>query len=259
MEKIDRQTIRNEIINYLKTNPDTQLLHIAHHIGQRLGVDVKERFRKEIFEEIHLLLLNNILMIGHNYAQWEHPWLELTEYGRRCIEEGSVIPLDPEGYITQVLKELPKTDSVVMDYLKESITAFNRDLILSSTITLGVASEQAMLILMESFSNYISNSQQFKTIEDKLEGEDSIFRKYKVFKESLIQLPKNVRISFPQNFDVHIDTLFNFIRLNRNETGHPLGGGKDKNIQAANLQAFRSYLVDIYTLIDYFEHNSLAK
>lgn len=258
MDKIDRQTIRNEIIDYLKKTPSTQIANIAHYIGQRLGGDIPERFKKEIFEEIHLLLLNNILMIGHAYVQWGHPWLELTEFGKKCIDEGNIVPLDPEGYIAQVLKELPRIDSIVLDYLKESITAFNRNLILSSTITLGVASEQTMLLLMESFSSYISNAKQFKNIKDKLDDEDSIFRKYKVFKDGVSQLPKSVKASFPQNFDVHMDTLFNFIRLNRNETGHPLGGGRDRNIQAANLQAFKSYLMDIHKLIEYFTKNSLT-
>lgn len=258
MDKIDRQTIYSEIINFLKKNPNTQIANIANHLDQQLGENVAKKFRKEVFEEIHLLLLNNILMIGHNYFQWGHPWLEVTEYGKKCIREGNLIPLDPEGYIMQIQQELPDIDSVIIEYLKESISAFNRDLILSSTITLGVASEQAMLILMESFGNYISNSKQLKSVKDKLEGEDSIFRKYKVFKDTLLQLPKSMRAGFPQNFDVHIDTLFNFIRLNRNETGHPLGGGRDRNIQAANLQAFKLYLIDIYKLMDYFAKNPLT-
>lgn len=255
MNKVDRQTIRNEILSSLKNNPDTQLLSIVGDIERKLGSDVKEKFKNVILEEIHLLLLNNILMIGHNYLQWGYPWLMLTDYGRKCIQEGSIISLDPEGYITTIKKELHNIDSIVIDYLSESVTAFSRNLILSSTITLGVASEQAMLILMESFAHYIQNSTQFKGIKDKLEGEDSIFRKYKVFKEALSQLPKNIRSNFAPNFDVHIDTLFNFIRLNRNETGHPLGGGRDRNIQSANLQAFKSYLVDIYKLIDFFSQN----
>ncbi len=253
MSSIDRQTLRNEILRHFNEQPSTQLGNVAHCIDQRLGEGVRNRYRKEIFEEIHLLLLNNIIMIGHNYGQWEHPWLELTEHGKKCIREGVIVPLDPDGYISQITKELPALDPIVLDYLKESISSFNRDLILSSTITLGVASEQVMLLLIESFANYVADTKP--SVKERLMGEDSIFKKYKFFKESFLQLPKDIKTHFPQNFDVHIDTLFNFIRLNRNEAGHPLGGGRDKNVQAANLQAFKSYLVEIYNLMDYFIRN----
>jgi len=261
---MDRKLIYNEILTLLKVlkregnNKCTSINAIISQAKAKLGQNFLLPDEDIIHEEVHMLLLNNILMRAGQWGEMipvQH--LKLTEYGKKCLEQDDIIPLDPSGYIEEIKRILPQLDPVVLEYLSESITAFNRDLILSSTIILGVASEQAMLILMESFGNYISKSKQFKSIKEKLEGEDSIFRKYKLFKESLIQLPKNIKANFPQNFDVHIDTLFNFIRLNRNETGHPLGGGKDKNIQAANLQAFKSYLVDIYKLIDYFTHNFL--
>lgn len=248
---MDRHTIRSTILNHLKAQPDTQLNNIAGAIDQQFGQNKSREFRKEIFEEIHLLMLNNIVMVGHNYGQWEHPWLELTNYGRKCIEEDRLVPLDPDGYIARILKDIPTVDSTVIEYLTESISAFNRDLLLSSTITLGVASEQSMLLLMESFASYVANEKP--TIKEKLLGDDSIFKKYRVFREALMQLPNKTKEQLPENFDVHIDTLFNFIRLNRNETGHPVGGGKDKSVLAANLQAFKSYLANIYKLIACFQ------
>jgi len=252
MDKVDRQTIHDEIMSYLKITPDTQFANIVGHLERKLRINV-QHYIKIIMEEIHLLLLNNILMIGHNVGQWEYPWLCVTDYGKECLKEGISVSLDPEGYIAIIKQELPEIDSVILDYLMESIAAFHRNLILSSTITLGVASEQAMLILIESFAPFSSGFPQLNKVKDKLENEDSIFKKYKIFKESVSQLPKETREYFPQNYDIHIDTLFNFIRLNRNETGHPLGGGRDRNIQAANLQAFNSYLADIYNLIGFFK------
>ena len=262
---MERKLIQSEILILLKAlkregkDRCTSANGIVSQVKAKLGQNFLFPDEDIIHEEIHMLLLNNILMRAGQWGEMipvQH--LKLTEYGKKCLEQDDIIPLDPSGYIEGIKRILPQLDPVVLEYLSESITAFNRDLILSSTITLGVASEQAMLLLMESFGNYISNSEQLKSAKNKLEGDDSVFRKYKVFKDALSQLSKNIRASFPQNFEVHLDTLFNFIRLNRNETGHPLGGGRDKNIQLANLQAFKSYLTDIYKLIDYFTKNSLT-
>lgn len=259
---MERKLIHSEILILLKAlkrdgnNRCTSVNAIVSQVKAKLGQNFLLPDEDVVHEEIHILLLNNILMRAGQWGESipvQH--LKLTEYGKKCLEQDDTIPLDPSGYIEGIKRILPQLDPVVLEYLSESITAFNRDLILSSTITLGVASEQVMLLLMEFFGNYISKSEQLKSAKDKIEAADSIFRKYKVFKDALSQLPKNIRTNFPQNFEVHLDTLFNFIRLNRNETGHPSGGGRDKNIQFANLQAFKSYLTDIYKLIDYFSQN----
>jgi hypothetical protein len=254
MYKDDRQTIHDEIINYLKVEHKTQFVNIVGHLREKLGNDVghNEQYVKIVMEELHLLLLNNIVMIGNNASQWEHPWIWVTDYGIKCLTEGAPVSLDPDGYITMIRQEIPQIDSVILDYLRESISAFHRGLLLSSTITLGVASEQAMLLLIEAFAEFC----QTLKVKERLQGDVSLFTKYKILKEAISQLPKNIKDKFPENYDVHIDTLFNFIRLNRNETGHPLGGGKDKNIQAANLQAFKSYLKDIYSLTKIFQEET---
>ena len=68
-------------------------------------------------------------------------------------------------------------------------------------------------------------------------------------------MPKEVKKQLPEDYDSTIDTLFHFIKINRDKTGHPKGGGKDRGIQQANLQAFKSYLSTIYKLIEYFDKN----
>ena len=256
MHEINRQTIRDEIINCLKTQPDTNLANIVGCLERKFGIQVRhsEQLSKVVMEEVHLLLLNNILMVGRTVGQWELPWLCVTEYGKKCLNEGEIVSLDPDGYMVAIQKDLPDIDPLILEYLRESIQAFHRGLALASTITLGVASEQTMLLLIESFASFSQHFSQLSKIKDKLENEYSIFKKYKIFKEALAQLPKEHKKDFPQNYDVHIDTLFNLIRLNRNETGHPSGGGRDRNIQAASLQAFKSYLRDICDLMECFKN-----
>lgn len=262
---MERELIHSEIITFLKTSiweegkdHITSAADIILHLKHELGNEFNYKIQDMIYEEIHLLFINNILMKAPAWGyHLNEQNLKLTEDGKRCLKEGNIIPLDPSGYVEEIKKSVSNIDPIICEYLTESVTAFNRNLILSSTITLGVASEQAMLILMESFTCYIKNSDQFKSVKDTLEGEDYIFKKYKAFKDALSQLPRNVKSGFTQNFDVHIDTLFNFIRLNRNETGHPLGCDRDKNIQSANLQAFKSYLVGIYKLINFFKQTTL--
>ena len=258
---MDRHLILSEIIsilNQLEKEPRNKItrteiltsLERKFHNNNFTGMD-----KAIANEEIHLLLINNILMIAEEgVAQREY--LSLTTYGKECLKKGDIVSLDSMGYLEQIKISLSKVDPVILDYLSESITAFNRGLILSSTITLGVASEKAMLLLLENFCIYIENS-NLKNYIPKLTDQRFISQKYDSLKEALEKLPKEVKNELPDNYEITIDTMFNFIKINRDATGHPKGGGKDKLLQGAYLQAFKSYLTTIYKLIDYFKSNKL--
>ncbi|MEW6075483.1 MAG: hypothetical protein AB1530_04155 [Candidatus Omnitrophota bacterium] len=251
-----REEMRGVLISLLKRltkeKKSITLDEIYHHFKE-LKKNKSIQFDKNLLdEEIHLLLINNILMRSEAWGMqpnWNH--YALTEYGKECIEQDCIIALDPEGYLQQIKRSIQDIDPVIFEYLSESIASFNKRLNLASTITLGVASEQAILLLIDSFCLFIEGS-CLKTYIDKLNNEKFIRSKYSIFIEALKKLPTEVKRALPNNYEIIIDSIFNCIKMNRDDTGHPKGGGKDRSLQGANLQAFRSYLVIIYQLIKYF-------
>jgi hypothetical protein len=258
---MDREFVRSEIIQLLQNlarkgmNSYITINEIIHNFENKPGYN--GAVQNMVFEEIHLLLLNNVLMRAVGWGMvpaWND--LKLTEFGSKCLLEGYIIPLDPDGYLKQIKESVPQIDILIFEYLSESIATFNRSLVLSSTITLGVASEQAVLLLIESFCKFIENS-TLRGYIDKFIKERFVSTKYDILEECLDKLPKEVKSKLPDNYDTTIDTLFHFIKINRDKTGHPKGGGKDRGIQQSNLQAFKSYLSVIYKLISYFDSNKL--
>jgi hypothetical protein len=96
-------------------------------------------------EIIWYLIIERIITIGIDSSNPEWPWLKLTDYGNEVVNSTLPVPHDPSGYIRRIKTEVPSLDPIILRYLEESLSTYNIDAILSSTITLGCASEKALL------------------------------------------------------------------------------------------------------------------
>lgn len=256
---LERSQIRLELYNCLKKSGQQrsfQITDIYNHFAEQYGDKVANESEIAILEEIHQLVVNNILMPGHDVGNFKYPFLRLTEYGRKCIEEENILPFDPDGYIEGVKSSVSSIDDIVLTYLGESITTYNRNCLLSSTITLGAASEKAMLLLIEAFSEAISDAERRESFKKKIE-KLTIYGKYKAFREKFDDTKKNLPPELTREIDAFLDGIFNFIRINRNEAGHPTGIATNKKVVYANLQVFSEYGKRIFDLIRFFENNKI--
>src|SRR5580700_8104320 len=52
-----------------------------------------------IMEVVWSLIIQGILIPGLNDSNQGGPFLRLTEYGRRCIQEDRMLPHDPDGFL----------------------------------------------------------------------------------------------------------------------------------------------------------------
>lgn len=256
---LDRSQIRLELYNFLRKGDQKrgfQINDIRIHFEEQCGHDVCKENEIAILEETQQLTINSILMPGHDWGNFRYPLLRLTEYGRKCIEEENILPFDPDGYIEGVKSSITNIDEVVLIYLAESITTYNRNCLLSSTITLGAASEQAMLLLIEAFSEAISDAEEKASFKKKIEKQ-RIYEKYKTFRGKFDVIKKDLPAELTREIDVFLDGIFNFIRINRNEAGHPTGIATNKKVVYANLQVFSEYGRRIFDLIEYFQNNKV--
>jgi len=138
-------------------------------------------------------------------------------------------------------------DDVTFAYIGESIAAFNRRYLLSATITLGVASENLMLILIEAYTNWLKDAQKTKfqkRIEDKW-----IATQYREFKQEFLADVKSLPKELQGDWEIYLDGIFNFVRLNRNDVGHPTGKELSAKVVYANLQIFADYARYISDLV----------
>jgi len=255
---------RNELFKYFKivissNKSVTHMVEIEHHL-KKISPEKQWDEKEVIFkarEIINEFMNNNLLMWGYGNSMGETvPWLTVTNFGKRCIEEENILPYDPEGYINALIQQVPSIDAITLEYLKESIQTYNKNCLLSSNITLGTASENIINNLIETFTNAISDAGRKADFERRT-NTWIIYTRYKEFINEFNTVKSTLPHELKKDVEVYLDGMFNFIRLNRNQAGHPTGKRLNKKIIYSNIQIFSEYSQRIFDLIDYFNNNSI--
>lgn len=180
-----------------------------------------------------------------------YPWLTITQYGKDAFLQEDWLPYDPEGYVKELKAKVSMIDDVTLVYIGEAVAAYNQRHLLSATITIGVASENLMLLLIEAYLNWFKDPKQKASFQKKI-TDRFVYTQYKEFKKEFVLDEKSLPKELQRDWGIYLDTMFNFIRLNRNSAGHPTGEQFDANVAYANLQIFADYTRYIFDLIKYF-------
>lgn len=251
-----REEIRQELLSYLRqslTNRSggaIQLMDLCQHLQRKVGYPALRSAHQIARELLQEFVNNNVLFIGYGDAEG-FPWFTLTEYGRKCISEGILLPFDPEGYLTALSTRVPGLDATALMYLREAISTYNRGFYLSSAVSLGVASEYLLLRLIDAYVNAHADPAKKTQARHRFEGK-FIFTQYSQIQKELSSLKATIPPELLRDYETHLDGVFNLIRLVRNQSGHPLGILPDQAIVFANLQAFSFYAVRVRALEAHF-------
>lgn len=231
-------------------NPNQNLRHYG-------GDQYLERGDAALLNEvIWSLIVQGILVPGLDDANQGWPFLRLTEYGRRCVEEDRILPHDPDGYLREFQKDVPAADPSVSEYLQESLQCYIHGLNKASAVMLGAASEQAVLLLIDSCAESISNADEKRRFESEIDKAQSIFRKYAVFEKRLSTIKASMPRLLTENLDSLLRGIFDLIRSSRNDAGHPANGNQvDKDAVYSHLRLFIPYNQRIFSLIEWFSQN----
>lgn len=271
---MSRDEIKTEIFNFFKKSVSDDYKDVVNFNGIANIQNVRDLFRNQatrttpvdetktnliILEIINQWVANGLLVFGNknDLDSTASGWISVTTYGERCFEEDNILPFDPDGYIEQYKAIIPQVDDITLDYLGESITAYNRDLLLSSAITLGVASENIILNMIESFSQAIADRGARVRFQTRIRNRQ-ISNQYETFKRELRNFNSQLPTELTRDLNTYLDGIFNFIRINRNQAGHPTGNRPNKNVMLHNLQVFVDYSKRVFALIDYFSSNRLT-
>jgi hypothetical protein len=244
------------LFEFLRKNPNTQVNGILSGARERFGKRLSDDEDRELLELIHELLNSNILMTALNSSNTGWPWLSVTRHGTAVLKDAGPPVYDYEGYLSDLKRKVPNSDPIIVKYLSESLRAFQSNLFYSAMVMLGCASERAILILIDSYIISIQPKVNQDRVRSRTNRRD-ISTAYKEFKRSFDSTKKQVTITTQVNdFDAHVDAVFNFIRMVRNSIVHPEDLPEVTSaLVYSNLQQFAYYLVTIYALIDYYSHN----
>jgi hypothetical protein len=259
-----REEIRNKIfecfkqqVNFIKTNPNQAQQFQMGRIYTLFPIGSEPQWKhndvwstaREIVQE----LIGSGFLYPGNVGDFNscYPYLTITEYGKVAFLKEGWMPYDPEGYVLALKDKISTIDDITLSYIGEAVAAYNRRHLLSATLTTGVASENLMLLLIEAYNNWLPDGLRKTSFHKKIDGR-FISTQYKEFKKEFVNDLKTIPNEFCADWETYLDGVFNFIRLNRNDAGHPTGKQFDAKIVYANLQVFAEYAQFIFKLIGYF-------
>lgn len=179
---------------------------------------------------------------------------DITEYGLQVLAAGIPVPHDPDGYLSHIKSEIPNIDDTIYTYISESINAYNHNLLLSATTTIGCASEKALLLLLEAYVPFLPSQKEQDSFLNRTKGR-FIKTQFEEFQKSFAGQKGRVDKELKDGIDIVISGIFEMLRQNRNSTGHPTGKSMPKDRVFASLQLFVTYCKRIYELIDFFNKN----
>jgi len=90
-----------------------------------------------------------------------------------------------------------------------------------------------------------------------LEGSNSIKRKFDFIYDELLKVKNKLNRKTQDTLEYNLTGIFNLIRLQRNEAGHPTGIKRDRDEMFANLTLFTMYCKTIYDLIAWLKIGKL--
>jgi hypothetical protein len=262
-QTINRDDVRQRLLEHLKASladnnhrGTIQLMGVYHHLAKywpHPQASIAHRIARELLQEF---VNNNLLFVGYGDDQG-FPWFTLTSYGAECITKGELLPFDPNGYLVAIQNRVPGLDPVTMTYLREAISTFNREFYLSASVALGVAAEQLILRMIDSYVSAFIDPQRKANAEKRYEGKQ-IRAQYGQFKQDFASLRPSLPRELYGDFETHLDSIFQLIRVTRNDSGHPSGTIPERAVVMANLQAFPYFAVRVLAIEKHFETNQIA-
>jgi hypothetical protein len=182
------------------------------------------------------------------------PFFYVTDWGRERIKNVRT-PYDPDGYLKALKLDVPDVDDVIVTYLTESLHTFRIGCLLSSTITLGCASEKALVLLIGAYGDALPTGRQEKFRKNT--AGFVIKRQFDEFNKMLDSHLKSVLSGdLKENLDVALLAVFAMLRTNRNDAGHPTGKIVQREEAYASLMVFPTYLKKVYELLHWLTANA---
>ena len=122
---------------------------------------------------------------------------------------------------------------------------------------LGVAAEGVFYQLFEWMKKNATNP-TFKSRMENAEKQITSFKsKQDVVFNEIKQQKGKLDSSLSGNIETNLDGIGTFMRLQRNDSGHPTGTKKSRDEMFVNLRLFVPYCKQIYDLIDWLEQKSM--
>jgi hypothetical protein len=184
------------------------------------------------------------------------PWLQVTEWGKTCLEKGEYVPYDAGLFLSRLRAQIPALDPVIELYLKEALISFRSGCYLSTAVMIGVASERVLILMRDAIHAAIAQQDGKKKFIEKTENQIAK-RIYEAVKSKIDPVREQLPAPLPDSIGTALDGIFAEVRQTRNDAGHPTGRVVDREEAYALLQLFPVYARSGYALLAWLGQNPL--
>lgn len=188
------------------------------------------------------LLIEGIVAPGMNSSDQNLPWFHVTEYGKKVLAAEAGHPHDEAGYLARVRTRVPQPDPTVLAYLAEALTAFRRGTPVASTVMLGIAAERVFLMVCDSLLASLCDPSERAALGGILQR-FPMRPKLDWVHAKILALQNRRTPGLPDNVGLMVTAVYDFLRAQRNDLGHPRDAPPDVDREDAfaNLQMFPRY------------------
>jgi hypothetical protein len=250
-------------IPYDSALPDMRLLRLAaferlrrepnwHHLPssaadfdqyvEHVNPERKHGLVFHLHEVLWQLLTEGVLAPGSDSSNLNLPFFHVTEFGRAVLDSTGPNAFDPEGYLDFVRGRVAGADATVLAYLAESLHSLRRGTLVASAVMLGIAAERVFLLLSDSLHAALSSAKEKKDFSALLER-FPMKPKLDWVRAKIEALQATRTAGFPENAGIMVVAMYDLIRQQRNELGHPRENPPllTRNDVFGNLQVFVRY------------------
>lgn len=258
------EMVRQIVLRRLKDDPDFNLFYQEWGPRTERYVTFDEprgrvsgRFYMLVDEVLWQLFIQGVITPGKDPPNPDFPWFRLTSYGEKVLEAERFIPHDPTGYLDEVGQVAQSVvGQAALTYLEEALRCFTSGCHLASVLLLGIAAEAVLLRLCEVAQNALSDSRERNDF-DQLQW---VKPKHRWLVDKYESLPAGDRkTQLPESLDVTLSSLYDLIRRQRNELGHPQEQPPAINREQAfmYLKLFPTFIQDAEAFAAYCRSHSL--
>ena len=256
VENITQQELYKLVLKYFKqqmTNPraQIQMLGVIHGVdeeakflatGQRQGgggYHLDQARHEEVAGIVWDLVVQRVL----TFTQQGYPWLRVTEYGKKVIEQEGPVPYDQNGYLDNLKTRAPSISELAIEYIQEAILCFRGGAYRATAVMLGVSSEGIFLDLIRAFESKYKK----KIIPEKYKPFQQIKDEFnKLFDPKKADLPQGVK----NNIEQTLNGIHDLIKKGRDDSGHPTGIEITRDEALASFSVLPLYIERVYQIID---------
>jgi hypothetical protein len=145
-------------------------------------------------------------------------------------------------------------DSILLTYLSEALHTFRVGCYLSSAVCLGCASERAFDVMLDAYAETLNVADE-ASFRKKTEEKPIKTRYDEFMKEYEANVKPNIDRELRSSLGTYLGGLFQVIRNQRNDAGHPTGEPIEREQVYATITAFPAQLEKMYQLIRHCRAN----